>query len=141
MNHGTSRLRQHLQASSRNQHLIIIIMIGGQACTVYSLPVWRKVPLQLEPEKVCSPPRGSSPCLVLLTHYLGRAAGPSELSVVLCSDAHIARLNGEWRQKAEATDVLSFPMEQDSGDGCPLRMLGDLIISLDTAQRQADERG
>ena len=74
-------------------------------------------------------------------HYLSRAAGPSELSVVLCSDAHIARLNGEWRQKAEATDVLSFPMEQDSGDGCPVRMLGDLIISLDTAQRQADERG
>ena len=68
-------------------------------------------------------------------------AGPSELSVVLCSDEHIARLNGEWRQKAEATDVLSFPMEQDMGDGCPVRMLGDLIISLDTAQRQADERG
>ena len=61
--------------------------------------------------------------------------------MVLCSDEHIARLNGEWRQKAEATDVLSFPMEQDMGDGCPVRMLGDLIISLDTAQRQADERG
>ena len=32
-------------------------------------------------------------------------------------------------------------MEQDSGDGCPVRMLGDLVISLDTAQRQAEERG
>lgn len=61
--------------------------------------------------------------------------------MVLCSDAHIARLNGEWRSKLEATDVLSFPMEQDSGDGCPVRMLGDLVISLDTAQRQAEERG
>ncbi len=37
--------------------------------------------------------------------------------------------------------MLSFPMEQDSGDGCPVRMLGDLVISLDTAQRQAEERG
>ena len=61
--------------------------------------------------------------------------------MVLCSDEHIVRLNSEWRQKPEATDVLSFPMEQDSGDGCPVHMLGDLVISLDTAQRQADERG
>ena len=60
---------------------------------------------------------------------------------MLCSDAHIAQLNGQWRNKAEATDVLSFPMEQDSGDGCPVRMLGDLVISLDTARRQAQERG
>lgn len=71
----------------------------------------------------------------------GMPAGPSELSVVLCSDEHIALLNGEWRQKPGPTDVLSFPMEQDLGDGCPMRMLGDLVISLDTAQRQADERG
>ncbi len=61
--------------------------------------------------------------------------------MVLCSDEHIALLNGEWRQKPESTDVLSFPMEQDLGDGCPVRMLGDLVISLDTALRQADERG
>ena len=60
---------------------------------------------------------------------------------MLCSDAHIAQLNEQWRGKAEATDVLSFPMEQDSGDGCPVRMLGDLVISLDTARRQAQERG
>ena len=60
---------------------------------------------------------------------------------MLCSDAHIAQLNRQWRGKAEATDVLSFPMEQDSGDGCPVRMLGDLVISLDTAARQAQERG
>ena len=60
---------------------------------------------------------------------------------MLCSDAHIAQLNGQWRGKAEATDVLSFPMEQDSGDSCPVRMLGDLVISLDTAARQAQERG
>ena len=60
---------------------------------------------------------------------------------MLCSDAHIAQLNGQWRNRAEATDVLSFPMEQDSGDGCPVRMLGDLVVSLDTAARQAQERG
>ena len=41
------------------------------------------------------------------------------------------------------TDVLSFPMGagDENQEGFPLRVLGDLIISLDTAQRQADERG
>lgn len=68
-------------------------------------------------------------------------AGPAELSVVLCSDAHITELNSQWRNKAEPTDVLSFEMEEDGIVGYPVRVLGDLVISLDTALRQADERG
>jgi rRNA maturation RNase YbeY len=68
-------------------------------------------------------------------------AGAAELSVVLCSDAHIMELNRQWRNKAEATDVLSFEMDQDGLVGYPVRVLGDLVISLDTAQRQAHERG
>jgi len=39
-------------------------------------------------------------------------AGAAELSVVLCCDEHIKELNSTWRGKDEATDVLSFPMEQ-----------------------------
>ncbi len=58
----------------------------------------------------------------------------AELSVVLCSDAHIQALNGTWRGKDAATDVLSFPQDD------PV-VLGDLVLSLDTARRQADERG
>jgi rRNA maturation RNase YbeY len=67
-------------------------------------------------------------------------AGPAELSVVLCSDEHITELNRTWRGKAEPTDVLSFEMQQD-GIACPVRVLGDLVISLDTAERQAEEQG
>ena len=68
--------------------------------------------------------------------------GPVELSVVLASDARMAELNQTWRGKIGPTDVLSFPMGGvDDPEGFPLRVLGDLIISLDTAQRQADERG
>lgn len=60
--------------------------------------------------------------------------GEAELSFVLCSDAHIQGLNQTWRGKDAPTDVLSFPQEDDD-------FLGDLVISLPTATRQAAERG
>lgn len=59
----------------------------------------------------------------------------AELSVVLCSDAHIRKLNAQWRGKDSATDVLSFP--QDDPDRV---VLGDIVISIDAANRQAVER-
>lgn len=62
--------------------------------------------------------------------------GAHELSVVLADDPFIRQLNGEWRSKDSATDVLSFP--QDGPEG-PL--LGDIVISVDTATRQAAEHG
>lgn len=63
----------------------------------------------------------------------------AELSVMLCDDAAIAELNGQWRGKPQATDVLSFP-QGEMPPGAP-PVLGDVVISLDTAARQADERG
>jgi rRNA maturation RNase YbeY len=64
----------------------------------------------------------------------------AELSVLLVSDGEIHRLNREWRSKDRPTDVLSFP--QQGGDGAaPAGLLGDVVISVDTARRQAAERG
>ena len=57
-----------------------------------------------------------------------------ELSLVVCNDAWIRALNKQWRDKDTATDVLSFPQQTEV-------VLGDLVISLDTSRRQADERG
>ena len=57
-----------------------------------------------------------------------------QLSLTLCDDEVIRGLNSEWRQKDAPTDVLSFPMDDS-------QLLGDLVISLDTAARQAKERG
>ena len=67
------------------------------------------------------------------------AAGVShvELSVALCTDAHIRALNAEWRGKDAATDVLSFPAET-LGD---VVVLGDCVVSVDTAGRQARDLG
>ena len=56
-----------------------------------------------------------------------------QLSLTLCDDPCIRELNAQWRSVDSATDVLSFPMEDD-------QLLGDLVISLDTARRQAAER-
>lgn len=68
----------------------------------------------------------------------------TELSVMLCDDATIRPLNEEWRGKDAATDVLSFPQEEAESPGVfavPPMILGDIVISTETAARQAEERG
>ncbi|MBC5828582.1 MAG: rRNA maturation RNase YbeY [Candidatus Eremiobacteraeota bacterium] len=60
----------------------------------------------------------------------------ASLSLSLVDDRRIRRLNRLHRGKDSATDVLSFPlMERD--DRCAERLLGDVVISLETARRQA----
>jgi len=60
-----------------------------------------------------------------------------ELSVLLTDDAGIRALNRDWRRKDRPTDVLSFPGGAPApGTPGPFH-LGDVILSLDTARRQA----
>lgn len=63
----------------------------------------------------------------------------SELSVVLTDDSEIAELNESYRGKQGPTDVLSF--SQLEGEGAASTTLGDLVISVETAKRQAEEFG
>lgn len=65
----------------------------------------------------------------------------AELSVVLLDDDAIATLNAQWRGKDGPTDVLSFP--QQAPDEGPIQggLLGDVVISVPTASRQAAEHG
>ena len=58
----------------------------------------------------------------------------AEVSVVLTDDERIRAINLAWRGKDAATDVLSFPQDD------PL-VLGDIVVSLDTARRAAEELG
>ncbi|KAI0566720.1 haloacid dehalogenase-like hydrolase family protein [Gracilaria domingensis] len=60
---------------------------------------------------------------------------PTELCIVLCDDKEISTLNSQWRGIDEATDVLSFP--QNDPD---MVVLGDIVISVETAVKQAEER-
>jgi probable rRNA maturation factor len=60
-----------------------------------------------------------------------------ELSISLMTDRGIRKLNKKWRRKDKPTDVLSFPAgEMPKGTPGPLP-LGDIVISMDTARRQA----
>ncbi|XP_022754614.1 uncharacterized protein LOC111302957 [Durio zibethinus] len=63
-----------------------------------------------------------------------------ELSVLLCNDDFIRKLNKEWRDEDHATDVLSMS-EHVPELKLPILMLGDIVISVETAARQAKERG
>ena len=63
----------------------------------------------------------------------------AEVGVLICDDTTIRSLNRHYRSKDVATDVLSFPAGFAQPDG-PL-YLGDVAISLDTAQRQAAAAG
>jgi len=61
-----------------------------------------------------------------------------ELSIALVSDPQIKRLNKLYRNKDKPTDVLSFPIGEKVEDWL---ILGDIVISVDTAKRQAKELG
>ena len=68
-----------------------------------------------------------------------------EVDVSFVTDAEIAELNTNYRQKNRATDVLSFSQYEDETTGAqgsddgPL-MLGDIIIAVETMQRQAAQQ-
>ena len=60
-----------------------------------------------------------------------------EVTLRLCTDAAIHILNRDYRNKDKPTDVLAFAQrEGDFGDLQP-EILGDIVISIDTAARQA----
>jgi probable rRNA maturation factor len=75
-----------------------------------------------------------------MLRHLGREE--HELSVLLTDDAFIQTLNETHRGKDCPTDVLAFA--QNEGEATPAPMdqglLGDVVISLDTAERQARAR-
>ncbi len=60
-----------------------------------------------------------------------------ELSVLFCDDAAIQELNRQYRGKDAPTDVLSFG--QPPAPASPVRVLGDIVISLETVARQAGD--
>lgn len=60
----------------------------------------------------------------------------SELSLELVGDRRMRRLNRIYRKKDRTTDVLAFPM-RESHNPCPT-LLGDVVISVPTARRQAN---
>ncbi|MBK3333257.1 rRNA maturation RNase YbeY [Persephonella atlantica] len=63
-----------------------------------------------------------------------------ELSITLTDNQTIKELNRNWRKKDRPTDVLSFPIDEKP-PGYRYRVLGDVVISLPYAKKQAEEIG
>ena len=86
--------------------------------------------------------RGSKVDIVGLRVLAGRMLraldlADSELSVALVDDAEIKALNAQWRDKDRATDVLSFSLVEGDFADHRAGLLGDVVISVETAAEQA----
>ena len=71
-----------------------------------------------------------------------RTAGHAlEASFLLTDDAAIHELNRDYRHKDRPTDVLAFAQREGPGGALHPGLLGDVIISVETARRQQKRRG
>ncbi len=64
-----------------------------------------------------------------------------ELSIVITDDDRIQALNSQYRGIDSPTNVLAFPMQEGEFSDISPGLLGDLVISCDTAEREADDVG
>lgn len=63
-----------------------------------------------------------------------------ELSILLTDDAAISELNRRYLRKNGPTNVLAFPMSEENLSEKPA-VLGDVVISVDTALKEANQSG
>ena len=68
-------------------------------------------------------------------------ADATSVTVAFVSDRAMRELNRLWRHQQGTTDVLSFPAEQDEFEKSEGSSLGDVVISVEQAARQAKENG
>ena len=65
----------------------------------------------------------------------------AQLSILIVDDDQIAELNLAYLNRAGPTNVIAFPMQEGLFAGITPDLLGDVVISADTAQREAVEAG
>jgi probable rRNA maturation factor len=70
------------------------------------------------------------------TAWKGAGDGAAELSILLSADAEVQMLNRDYRAKDKPTNVLSFPAGDEGAVGRP-RLLGDVVLALETIEREA----
>lgn len=68
-----------------------------------------------------------------------RVGGPAQVSVLLCGEKKMRALNGRYRGRDYATDVLAFTQDEcETEEG---RLLGDVVVCVPVARRQANQCG
>ena len=95
-------------------------------------------------QSVIKPPRGLRMlirrcCNAVLVNE--QFQGPAEISVSIVDDEQIRELNKQYRNIDRSTDVLSFPLGvegvYDVNNDTGAQMLGDIVISIEHAEKQA----
>lgn len=100
------------------------------------------------PVRLTGPPAGVRGSRVDLPRLRRRAKAmlaclghaQSEISIALADDREIRDLNLRWRKQDRATDVLSFSLLDGSASQHRGRLMGDVVISVETAAAQAAAR-
>ncbi len=65
----------------------------------------------------------------------------AEVSIVIVDDAAITRLNRQYFRRQGSTNVISFPLQEGGLGDLRAPLLGDVVISADTAERHARAAG
>lgn len=60
-----------------------------------------------------------------------------EVSITFANDEFVRRLNNQYRGVDQPTDVLAFAMQEGKDQHIQPQLLGDIVISVETAKRQA----
>ena len=88
-----------------------------------------------------------NPCRVkTLSNWFLKQCGAADhtVSILLVDDEKIRQLNNQYRNKNQPTNVLSFPFAEGADqwqESIPVKELGDIVISVDTARRESIEYG
>lgn len=98
---GDTRCKTRLKRRYRIRHILPLTCIADVSFS-------EDVPLS---DQECLEPLVIADSNELLTCVL--TGTDAELSVFLCSDEYISRLNEEWRGIASPTDVISFPQDHE----------------------------
>jgi probable rRNA maturation factor len=65
----------------------------------------------------------------------------AELSILIVDDQQIAQLNHQYLNREGSTNVIAFPMRRGPFSDIAPNLLGDVVISADTAEREAQRAG
>lgn len=69
------------------------------------------------------------------------ACNDAELSILFTDDRHISQLNSHYLGRDGPTNVLAFPMTHGPSPSIESPMLGDVVVSVDTAIRESENLG
>jgi probable rRNA maturation factor len=111
-------IRRNRPAMRRAQHPTVDITIGS--------PLWKAR-------------RNAKTVLRRAIRHASSAVPSSggEVSIVLADDSTVRVLNRTWRHEDRPTNVLSFPADAGKADRGRPRLLGDIVIAYETAEREA----